>query len=343
MSITPRRHVAVGLLCRAAGLGLGVVADRIVPDPQTHHPVAAFGTAVARLEKTMYADSVRRGTLFTATCLTPLAVIGGTIDRLTQRRPVLRIATTALATWAVVGSASLAREGRAMADHLANDDLAAARKRLPNLCGRAPDALDAAEIARGTVESMAENTSDAAVASLWWGAIAGLPGLLVHRGANTLDAMIGHHNDRYERFGKVAAHFDDIVNWVPARLTGALAAVCAPTVGGDRATTWRMVRAEHSHHPSPNGGWCESAWAAALGVQLGGRNVYYGNRVEFRPLLGSGPRPDADKTADAARLVTTVTTTATWCAITGLASVAHLLFHGGVIPRNLLPRSQARR
>ena len=142
----------------------------------------------------MYADSTRRGTLFTVTCLTPLAVIGGAVDRLTRNRPALRIATTALATWAVVGSASLAREGRAMAGHLANGDLVAARKRLPHLCGRDPDALDAAEIARGAVESMAENASDAAVASLWWGAVAGLPGLLVHRGANTLDAMIGHHN-----------------------------------------------------------------------------------------------------------------------------------------------------
>ena len=342
MSITPRRHVAVGLLCRAAGLGLGIIADHIVPDPQTHHPVAVFGAAVARLEKTMYADSTRRGTLFTVTCLTPLAVIGGAVDRLTRNRPALRIATTALATWAVVGSASLAREGRAMADHVANDDLVAARKRLPHLCGRDPDALDAPEIARGAVESMAENASDAAVASLWWGAVAGLPGLFVHRGANTLDAMIGHHNDRYEHFGKVAAYLDDVVNWVPARFTGALAAGCASTVGGDRKTTWRVVRAEHGHHPSPNGGWCESAWAAALGVQLGGRNVYYGNRVEFRPLLGSGTRPDADKTADAARLVTTVTTAATWCAVAGLASVAHVLFYGGLIPRGLLPHSTRR-
>ncbi|WP_202904616.1 cobalamin biosynthesis protein, partial [Cutibacterium acnes] len=195
---------------------------------------------------------------------------------------------------------------------------------------------------RGAVESMAENASDAAVASLWWGAVAGLPGLLVHRGANTLDAMIGHHNDRYEHFGKVAAYLDDVVNWVPARFTGALAAGCASTVGGDRKTTWRVVRAEHGHHPSPNGGWCESAWAAALGVQLGGRNVYYGNRVEFRPLLGSGTRPDADKTADAARLVTTVTTAATWCAVAGLASVAHVLFYGGLIPRGLLPHSTRR-
>ncbi|MGK2309746.1 cobalamin biosynthesis protein [Cutibacterium sp. V970] len=342
MPITPRRHTAVGLLSRAAGLGLGIMADRLVPDPAEHHPVALFGTAVGWLEKRMYSDSVARGGLFVTTCLAPLAAAGALIDRRTRRRPVLRIATTALATWAVVGSSSLAREGQAMVDHLATNDLAAARERLPHLCGRDPDVLDADEIARGAVESLAENTSDAAVASVWWGAIAGVPGLFVHRGANTLDAMIGHHNDRYEHFGKVAAHLDDIVNWIPARLTGALAAACAPTVGGDRGATWRVVRAEHSHHPSPNGGWCETAWAAALGIQLGGRNVYYGNRVEFRPLLGSGPRPDATKTADAARLVTTVTTTATGCAMVGLASVAHVLFHGCLIPRGQLSYETAR-
>ncbi|GAE70325.1 adenosylcobinamide-phosphate synthase [Cutibacterium acnes JCM 18909] len=188
---------------------------------------------------------------------------------------------------------------------------------------------------------MAENASDAAVASLWWGAVAGLPGLFVHRGANTLDAMIGHHNDRYEHFGKVAAYLDDVVNWVPARLTGALAAVCAPTVGGDRKTTWRVVRAEHGHHPSPNGGWCESAWAAALGVQLGGRNVYYRNRVEFRPLLGSGPVP----------MLTRRPTRRAWsprsprqhlvcCRRAG--QCAHVLFYGGLIPRGLLPHSKGR-
>ena len=93
-----------------------------------------------------------------------------------------------------------------------------------------------------------------------------------------------------------------------------------------------MMR-DHGHHPSPNGGWCESAWAGALGVQLGGRNVYYGNRHEDRPLLGDGARPDSRKVADAADLVIGVTGVATTAACLGVAAIAHLRFYGGILPR----------
>ena len=180
---------------------------------------------------------------------------------------------------------------------------------------------------------MAENTADAAVASLWWGAVAGVPGMLVHRGANTLDAMIGHHNERYENFGKVAAHLDDLLDLPAARLTGLFACLLAPTVGGDRRRAVQIMMRDHGHHPSPNGGWCESAWAGALGVQLGGRNVYYGHRHEDRPLLGDGARPDGRKVADAADLVTGVTGMATAAACLGVAAIAHLRFYGGILPR----------
>ena len=338
MSLKPHRRTALGLLGRAAGIAAGVVADRIVGDPERHHPVAAYGNAVSRAERRWYADSVPRGAVFTVGALAPLAVAGLAVDVATRRHPGWRALTTAVTTWAVVGAQSLSHEGRVMADVLASGDLDAARHRLPHLCGRDPEALDGPQIARGTVESMAENTSDAAVASILWCAVGGLPAMLVHRGSNTLDAMIGHHNDRYENFGKVAAKLDDALNWLPARLTGALAALCAPEVGGNRSHIWATVRAEHDHHPSPNGGWCEAAWAAALAVQLGGRNVYYGNRVEFRPLLGSGPLPDAEAVHDAARLVNLVTGAATLTVVGGLASLAHVLFHGGVVPRSVASR-----
>lgn len=157
--------------------------------------------------------------------------------------------------------------------------------------------------------------------------------MLVHRGANTLDAMIGHHNERYENFGKVAAHLDDLLDLPAARLTGLFACLLAPTVGGDRRRAVQIMMRDHGHHPSPNGGWCESAWAGVLGVQLGGRNVYYGNRHEDRPLLGDGARPDGRKVADAADLVTGVTGMATAAACLGVAAIAHLRFYGGILPR----------
>jgi adenosylcobinamide-phosphate synthase len=169
------------------------------------------------------------------------------------------------------------------------------------LCGRNPEGLDEQELARATVESVAENTSDAVVAPLLWGGLAGLPGLLAYRAANTLDAMVGHRNARYARFGTPAARLDDLLNLLPARLTGLLTIAAAPVAGGSPAETRRVWRRDRNDHPSPNAGQCESAMAGALGVRLGGRNVYFG-RSETRPFLGDGPRPKAAHLRRAARL-----------------------------------------
>jgi adenosylcobinamide-phosphate synthase len=188
-----------------------------------------------------------------------------------------------------------------MAGHLDRADLPAARARLNHLCGRNPSALDAPELARATVESVAENTSDAVVAPLFWGGLLGLPGLLGYRAANTLDAMVGHRSPRYARFGTPAARLDDGLNLVPARLTGLLTVAAAPLAGGAGAEALRVWRRDRNDHPSPNAGQCESAMAGALGVRLGGRNVYFG-RSETRPLIGDGPRPSAGHLRRAARL-----------------------------------------
>jgi adenosylcobinamide-phosphate synthase len=193
--------------------------------------------------------------------------------------------------------------------HLSDGDLAAARAALPALAGRDPSALDEAGLTRATVESVAENTSDAAVAPLFWGALAGLPGLLGYRAINTLDAMVGHRSPRYARFGWAAARTDDVANWLPARLTAALTVGCAPLAGGSASGALRIWRRDGAAHPSPNAGPCEAALAGALGLRLGGRNVY-GSRVEDRPPLGDGRPPRPDDIARAVRLSTAVWATA---------------------------------
>ena len=204
-------------------------------------------------------------------------------------------------TWAVLGGTSLAREGRAMARSLEAGDLPAARHRLRNLCARDPAGLDAEALARATVESLAENTSDAVVAPLVWGAAAGIPGLVGYRAVNTLDAMVGYTSARYRRFGRVAARTDDVVNLVPARLTALLTVVAAPVVGGSPAAAWRVLRRDGGRHPSPNAGRPEAAAAGALGVRLGGTNAYHGV-VEHRPELGDGRSPVIRDIRRAARL-----------------------------------------
>ena len=295
---------------RGAGLALGVALDQLLAYPQRHHPVAWFGSWATRAEKVVYADSRAAGALFTAAAIAPALAGGIVVEKAASRRGWLQVAATAAATWAALGVRRLANEGGIMADRLDSGDLEAAREQLPNLCGRDPRTLDEEGLGRATVESMAENTNDAGVCTLLWGAVAGVPGILAHRALNTLDAMVGYRNERYGRFGTVAAVADDAAAWLPARVTGALACLTAPLIGGRTGTAWRIMRRDGASHPSPNGGWCESAWAGALGVQLGGENRY-GERVESRPTLGDGPRPRGAEVRRAAQLVTAVTAAAT--------------------------------
>jgi adenosylcobinamide-phosphate synthase len=288
----------------AAGLILGAAADAVLADPHRGHPVALFGRAAARLERRMWADSRARGAAYTLICVSAATAAGEVVRRASRRSPAAATLATAAATWVVLGGTSLAREGGAMAEALRAGDLPGARRRLPNLCGRDPHGLDEKQLARATVESLAENTCDAVVAPFVWGALFGVPGLLTYRAVNTLDAMVGYRNGRYDRFGWAAARLDDAANWVPARLTGLLLVLWAPAVGGSRGQAWQALRRDGHRHPSPNAGRCEAAMAGALGVRLGGRNSYAG-RVEHRPEMGSGSAPgpaDADRAMRLSRL-----------------------------------------
>lgn len=270
-----------------AGLLLGAALDAALGDPRRLHPVAAFGALATRLEHRLYRPSRRAGAGYVAAAV-GLPVAAATVATLASRRhPAARAVAVAATTWTVLGGTSLRREALTIGTALGGGDLTAARARLPHLCGRDPAGLDETGIARATVESVAENTSDAVVAPLCWGALGGLPGLVAYRAINTLDAMVGHRSGRYRRFGWAAARLDDLANLAPSRLSAALTVVAAPVAGGSRRaalTTWLR----HGHrHPSPNAGQCEASMAGALGVRLGGRNVYAG-RTEDRPVLGAG-------------------------------------------------------
>ncbi|QKT14197.1 cobalamin biosynthesis protein [Rhodococcus sp. W8901] len=291
---------------RAVGLLLGYAADRVFADPRRWHPVAGFGLAAMELEKRTYADSRLSGAAHTTILVGATAVGGVLAQRLGAKCGwVGETAVTAAATWTVLGGTSLAGTGRTMARHLEAGDLESARSLLPSLCGRDPSVLDADGLARASLESVAENTSDATVGALFWGAVAGVPGLLAYRASNTLDAMIGYRSAKYNRFGWAAARWDDVVNLAPARLAGALTVALAPAVGGSARDALQAWRRDASNHPSPNAGVAEASTAGALGIQLGGRTEYaYG--VEMRPTLGSGPAPVVADLERAARLSTIV-------------------------------------
>ena len=281
---------------------MGYLADLLLADPRRGHPVAAFGTAASALERLTYADGRVAGVAHTAVLLGGLAGFGVAAERgAAQRGPGWTAALTAAVTFVALGGTSLARTGAGMAGRLEAGDVEGARALVPSLCGREPAALDEAGIARATVESVAENTADAQVAPLWWGAMGGIPGLLVYRGANTLDAMIGHKSPRYLRFGWAAARFDDVANYLPARVTGILTTMCAPVVGGSPAAALAAWRRDAAAHPSPNAGVVEASFAGALGVRLGGPTQYT-HRLEMRPTLGEGRSPEIADVTRSVRL-----------------------------------------
>ncbi|WP_194920902.1 cobalamin biosynthesis protein [Catenulispora rubra] len=295
---------------RAVGLALGFAADWYFADPRRGHPVAGFGRVASGVRRVLYADSRAAGVAYAGVLVAGAGALGAAAERV-GRRPVVGTVLTAAATWTVLGGTSLRREAAVIGEALEAGDLAAARERLPHLCGRDPRGLDADQIARAVVESVAENTSDAVVAPLFWGAVAGIPGLLAYRASNTLDAMVGYRNAKYRNFGWASARLDDVLNWVPARFTGAVTVAAAPVVGGSPLHTLRVLRRDGAQHPSPNAGRCEASAAGALGVRLGGTNTY-GDVVEHRPVMGSGRAPRVGDIRRAAVLSATV----------GLASVA---------------------
>jgi adenosylcobinamide-phosphate synthase len=280
--VTPSRATT-----RLVGAATGLLVDRLMGEPPAAwHPVAGFGRLMNRLERSWYADDTAAGATYTA-----VGVAVGVIAGLAARSTTLTVACT------TAGRMLRATAGE-VADALGGGDLDHARRILPALVGRDTAHLDPSAIAAATIESLAENTVDAVVAPALWGAALGAPGAAAHRAVNTMDAMVGHHSERYERFGRVGARLDDVAEYLPARVTVAL--VCG--IRPDRArAVITAVRRDASAHPSPNAGVAEAAFAAALGLELGGP-TRYANRLEPRPCLGRGPRPQARDIPRAVRL-----------------------------------------
>jgi len=269
----------------------GYLADLALSDPKRGHPVAVFGRAAAGLERVTYRDARVTGAVHVGLAVGAVGLLGTVVQRAATRRGGLwSVAATAAATWVSLGGTSLARTGLQMAALLDRDDVEAARRLLPSLCGRDPARLDGSGLTRAALESVAENTSDAQVAPLLWAAVGGTPAVLGYRAVNTLDSMIGHRSPRYARFGWAAARLDDLANYVGARVTAMLVAACAPLVGGSPSGALRTWRTDAGRHPSPNAGVVEAAFAGALGVRLGGPTQYL-HELQIRPTLGDGPAP----------------------------------------------------
>lgn len=273
---------------------LGLALDRLLGDPTRHHPVAYFGTAVAKAETTLYRDSKPAGVALVGATVAPVVAATWLLQK---RAPTI---TTALTLWIALGGRTLENVGTSIASELESRNTEAARAWIPWLCSRDPKLLDEAGMARAAVESIAENTSDAAISPLVWAALGGAPAVALHRCVNTLDAMVGYKSEKYRNFGWAAAKLDDVLAYLPARITAATH-VAISAARGQFSEAVRAWREDAPQHPSPNAGPVEATAAAALGVQLGGE-THYSYGVEMRPTLGSGPAPTTQSVHDAVRL-----------------------------------------
>ncbi|MET4101804.1 adenosylcobinamide-phosphate synthase [Roseovarius sp. MBR-78] len=266
------------------------------------HPVTWLGAVIAALERlgNRGGRSIRIGMGALCVALVVALAVGPAL--LVQRvlpEGLWGVVIGGLLAWPLIALRSMHTHVAAVAAPLLRGDLEAARAAVAMIVGRDPALLDGAGVARAAIESLAENTGDGIVAPVFWGVVAGLPGIATYKAVNTLDSMIGHRNARYEAFGKVAARLDDLANLIPARITGVLFALAAPRyMARALRIMWRDARA----HRSPNAGWSEAAMAGALGVRLSGPRAY-GDRVSEEPWLNGAARdPGAADVRRALRL-----------------------------------------
>lgn len=276
-----------------------LLLDALLGDPdwlwrRAPHPVVWIGNGIGWLEGWLNRESRSRQARQSAGVLTVIIMVGaalliGALFSDLLHGHWIGFMAEALIASTLIAQRSLyqhvARVHRAFAD----GGLPAARQTVAMIVGRDPERLDDAGVARAAIESTAENFSDGIVAPVFWLALLGLPGLIAYKAINTADSMIGHRTDRYIDFGWAAARLDDLVNLVPARLSGVLVALAAPIAGGSILTSFKIMLRDARHHRSPNAGWPESAMAGALGVALSGPRVY-AEGVANEPYLNANGR-----------------------------------------------------
>lgn len=278
----------------------GVVLDWLLGDPHwMPHPVRWMGRAIAWLEGVLRRAFPRTpagerlaGALLAL--LIPLAFGGGSwllLEGLRGLFPCLAWLVEVWFTYQLLAARALQRESMAVCPPLAAGDLAGAREAVSRIVGRDTQQLDEAGVVKAAVETVAENTSDGVTAPLLFLALGGLPLGMVYKAVNTMDSMVGYRNERYCWFGTAAARLDDVLNWIPARLSGllmCLAAALLPGCSGQRAL--RVFVRDRKKHSSPNSAHTETACAGALGVRLAGDAWYFGKKVS-KPTIGDDLRP----------------------------------------------------
>ncbi len=272
---------------------LAVLADLAIGDPRTKfHPVVLMGNFIAWFEKRLLkegdspAQKRKKGTMLV--CLVLLSIYFSAV--------LVAILLLAMGPWwyflgsililtFMIAPRSLAEAGMEIKQHLTDGDLARARERVGYVVGRDTDEMNEQEITRATVETIAENIVDGVISPLFYFFLGGFPLTMMYRAVNTMDSMIAYKNEKYIDFGYAAAKLDDVFNYIPARITALLLIVASFILRYDGKKAMEIMRRDADKHPSPNGGYPESAVAGAIHVRLGGTN-YYGGEEHFREYMG---------------------------------------------------------
>ncbi len=290
--------------------------DTIIGDPRSKlHPVVLMGKLISTLESFLRRDNdspikkvIKGGALVYAVVIIVI-LIGMGIELLTEEisNPVAQILAQALVLSFMIAPRTLSRDAYAVYLFLITDDLEYARKRVSWIVGRDTENLNEAEITRATVETVSENTVDGVISPLFYFAIGGLPLAIFYRAANTMDSMIAYKNSKYFFFGQIAARLDDILNYIPARITALLFICAAFILRLDYKNAFAMMKRDAKKHPSPNGGYAEATVAGALNIRLGGTNYYFGE-PHFRAYMGEPNESlEAEHILGAIRLMYTAT------------------------------------
>ncbi len=275
------------------GAVLAFFTDSLIGDPRTGmHPVVIMGKFIGWLEKFFRRDEDSPNTQIFKGAILVLLVLsvswGTTYGLLLLAGKLSNIFADILGVLLLsffICPRSLAEAGFELRKLLEAGDLSEARRKVGWIVGRDTDALDEAEITRATVETIAENTVDGIIAPLFFYFIGGVPMAALYRAANTMDSMLGYKNEKYLYFGKAAARVDDVLNIIPARITGILTVVSAMLMNYNWKNSWKIMVRDASGHPSPNGGYPEASTAGALNIRLGGFNYYFGKK-SFRAYMG---------------------------------------------------------
>ncbi len=265
-------------------VGVALVVDRLLGDPpglwqRVPHPVALMGRCVDFLDARLndpnatFAQRRQQGVVAVLCLVAGAAALGTLLHAVLGRSPV-GIAIEALLVAVLLAQKSLVDHVAAVERALQSDGIEAGRTAVAQIVGRDVTVLDEAGVARAAIELAAENFSDGVAAPAFWFLVLGLPGVIVFKVVNTADSMIGHRSARHEAFGWAAAHLDDVLAFVPARLSALLIAAAAAVTGRSAGAAIRAALDDASKHKSPNAGWPEAALAGALGLALGGPRRY---------------------------------------------------------------------